>query len=120
MEKGVINVFTLNLKLSPQSNFYSWGTLWDSNKEKEVSSDSAADRKLGKRVQGKDSGCRHYEKAWIESEVPRLPLCWKFKQYESAANTLEMGKTGIIENSGGLSMKIVIVKTLENSLPLSL
>lgn len=88
--------------------------------EKEVSSiDSAADRKLRKCVQGKTVD-GHYEKAWIESEVPRLPLCWKFKQYESAANTLEMGKTGIIENSRRIKYEIVIVKTLENSLPLSL
>ena len=53
----------------------------------------------------------HYEKAWIESEVPRLPLRWKFKQYESAANTLEMEKTGIIENSRRIRYEIIIVKT---------
>ena len=48
--------------------------------EKEVSStDSAADRKLRKCVQSKTVD-GPYEKAWIELEVPRSPLCWKFKQ----------------------------------------
>ena len=85
--------------------------------EKEVSStDSAADRRLRKCGQGKtvDGQC---EKAWTELEVPRLPLCWK---YESAANTLEMGKTGIIENSRRIKYEIITVKRMENSLPLCL
>lgn len=39
---------------------------------------------------------------------------------KSAANTLEMGKTGIIENSRRIKYEIVTVKRIENSLPLSL
>ena len=39
---------------------------------------------------------------------------------KSAANTLEMGKTGIIENSRRIKHEIVTVKRIENSLPLSL
>lgn len=85
--------------------------------EKEVSStDSAADRKLRKCVQGKTVN-EQYEKAWTKLEVPRLPLCWK---YESAARTLDMGKNGIIENSRRVKYEIITVKRMENSLPLCL
>ena len=38
----------------------------------------------------------------------------------SAANILEMGKTGIIENSRRIKYETVTVKIMENSLPLSL
>ena len=38
----------------------------------------------------------------------------------SAANILEMGKTGIIENSRRIKYETVTVKRMEKSLPLSL